>query len=113
VKVGAVTSGLEPRREEIRPGDSNEGPSYFSDEQAATISYVPSIFHARPSFTNAGDYDIVIKLPTPILPPHKAVKGTTEKYKGKILALFPDLKITEEDIKNLDRKRDATDPEST
>ena len=75
--------------------------------------YFPSLLakiNLRPAFTTAGNYELVIHLPEPVYPLHRAIPGTVEEFKNKIREIFPDLpKMTDEDLKDLSRKRDVTD----
>lgn len=109
--MGILTSYIESRKEKVRLGDDSISPT-TSGEESHTLSYNPSTFHAHPSFTEAGDYDLVIKLPDPKFPYHQARKGTVETFKGKLYEIFPELKVSERDIDTLNRKRDIAEFDS-
>jgi hypothetical protein len=59
-----------------------------------------------PVLTQAGLYEQTVKLPTPIKPWHQASKGATDRFKGCLAEIFPELKdISEKELKEIERKR--------
>jgi len=72
-----------------------------------TNDYSSRLEFLNPSLlTQAGLYERTVKLPTPIRPWHKASKGATDKFKGCLAEIFPELKdISEKEFKEIERQR--------
>lgn len=77
------------------------------NESPVTNDFLPNIEFLNPSaLTQAGVYDRIIKLPKPVKPWHRASKGATERFKGSLLDVFPELKdLSEEEMKDIKRER--------
>jgi hypothetical protein len=77
------------------------------NEPPVTNDFLPSIEFLNPSaITQAGVYDRIIKLPEPVKPWHRASRGATERFKGCLSDVFPELKnLSEEDLKEIKRER--------
>ena len=76
-------------------------------ESPVTNDFLPRIEFLNPSsITQAGVYDRIIKLPKPVKSWHRASRGATERFKGCLSDVFPELKdLSEEDMKEIERKR--------
>lgn len=72
-----------------------------------TNDYSSTLEFLNPSLlTQAGLYERIVKLPTPIKPWHQASKGATDRFKGCLAEIFPELKdISEKELKEIRRKR--------
>lgn len=73
-----------------------------------TNDYLPRLEFLNPlSVTQAGVYEKNIKLPEPIRTWHRASKGTTDKFKGCLTEIFPELKdLSEKELKEIEKMRD-------
>jgi hypothetical protein len=87
----------------------HQEPSVNNPRNDSPVSndFLPSIEFLNPSaITQAGVYDRTIKLPKPVKHWHRASKGATERFKGCLSDIFPELKdLSEEDMKDIKRKR--------
>jgi hypothetical protein len=58
------------------------------------------------SVTLTGSYEKIVKLPRPVKSWHKSSRGATDRFKGCLAELFPELKdLDERELKGLERKR--------
>lgn len=87
----------------------NQEPSGNNPDRKSPFAndYFPrSDFLNSSSVTQAGLYERTIKLPKPIKPWHRASKGVTDRFKGCLTELFPELKnLNEKELKDIERKR--------
>ncbi len=91
----------------------HQEPSANNPKNEPTVAndYLPRIEFLNPSaITQAGVYDRIMKLPEPVKPWHRASKGATERFKGCLSDVFPELKeLSEEDMKEIERTRHELD----
>lgn len=86
-------------REPSRNNPDKESP--FTNDYSSRIQYLnPS------STTLAGLYERAMSLPRPIKPWHRASRGATERFKGCLTEIFPELKdLDEKDLWEMEKKR--------
>lgn len=82
-------------------GNNPDKKSPFANDFLSRLEFLnPS------SITHAGLYDKTINLPKPIKSWHRASRGATEKFKGCLTEIFPELKnLTEKELKEIEKKR--------
>lgn len=93
---------IERRLLNLEPSGNNpDKKSPFANDYLSRLEYLnPS------SLTQAGLYEKTINLPRPIKPWHRASKGVTERFKGCLTDIFPELKdLSEKDLKEMEKKR--------
>jgi len=77
-------------------------PSPFSNDFLPRLEFVNPL-----STVQAGKYERIVKLPEPIRPWHRASKGTTDKFRGCLTEIFPELKdLSEKELKDIEKMRD-------
>jgi len=58
----------------------------------------------------AGRYEKVLKVPEPVKPWHRAIRGTTDKFRGCLTEIFPELKdLTDKELKEIEKMRDRSE----
>jgi hypothetical protein len=82
-------------------GNNPERKSPFANDYLSRVEYLnPS------SVTQAGLYEKIISLPRPIKPWHRASKGVTERFRGCLTEMFPELRgLSEKDLKEMEKER--------
>jgi hypothetical protein len=87
----------------------NQEPSVNNPKNEPPVAndYLPRIEFLNPSpITQAGVYDRILKLPTPLKSWHRASRGVAERFKGCLSEAFPELRnLSEEDMKEIERER--------
>lgn len=100
----SINSQMNVERRLLSPEPSGNNP----ERRSPLINdYLPSMEFLNPlAITPAGKYDKTEKLPNPLKPWHRASKGATDRFKGCLSKLFPELKdLNEKDLKEIEKKR--------
>ena len=97
-------SQLSVQREILAPessGTHNQRASPLVNDFFSSINFVNPV-----SITQAGRYDRIENIPSPIKSWHRASKGATERFSGCLSEMFPELKnLSDKGLKGIEKKR--------